>query len=64
MYKGKGDRCRADSYRPLSLKSVICNVLERIVANQLQIFAQINNLFSSCLHGFVACQSTASNLVS
>ena len=53
-----------DSYRSISLTSVICNVLERIIVDQVQTFAQINKLFSPCQHGFVAGRSTVSNLAS
>ena len=37
LYKGKGDKAKSSSYRPISLTAVACKV-ERIVVDQLQAF--------------------------
>ena len=35
IYKKKGDRTRARNYRPVSLTSVLCKVLERMIKKQI-----------------------------
>ena len=64
LYKGKGEKTAAASYKQVSLCSCFGKVLEKIVKEQLQ--QQIEKVYplSSCQHGFRAGRSTVSNLLS
>ena len=63
LYKGKGNRTVAASYRPLNLCSCLGKLLEKIVKQQLE--EQINNIrpLSSSQHGFRVGRSTLTNLL-
>jgi hypothetical protein len=63
LYKGKGDRSVASSYRPISLTAVACKVLERLVADQVRSFLLNNTLICRQQHGFMTSRSTATNLL-
>ena len=54
----KGKRISATNYRPISLTSVICRLLERIVHSQIVPHLLINNIISPAQHGFVQRRST------
>ncbi|XP_044766875.1 uncharacterized protein LOC123322877 [Coccinella septempunctata] len=58
IYK-KGDSESAANYRPISLTSVPCKVLERIIQEQLLKFALENGLIPPAQHGFVPGRSIA-----
>jgi len=49
----KGSRCRASNYRPISLTSVVCKLMERLVRNALMQHLLGNGLLSETQHGFV-----------
>ena len=63
LYKGKGDRTVAASFRPISLYSCLGKLLEKIVKQQLE--QQINNIhpLPSSQHGFRVGCSMLSNLL-
>ena len=63
LYKGKGSKDRADSYRPISLSDVACKILERLIVDQIKTFWMQNNLICHEQHGFIPCRSTVSNLL-
>ena len=42
----KGDKKKAENYRPVSLTCVVCKVLESIVRVKLMFHMESNNLFS------------------
>jgi hypothetical protein len=63
LYKGKGDRSLPASYRPISLTSVACKVMERLVVDQLRKHLSDNNLICTQQHGFVPNRSTSTNLL-
>ena len=48
----KGDRCAPNNYRPVSLTSVVCKMLETIIKRKLVLHFDQNNLFSANQHGF------------
>ena len=48
----KGDRHRAENYRPVSLTSVACKLLEHIVCRHLLNHLERQNILSSKNHGF------------
>jgi hypothetical protein len=63
LYKGKGNRDASSSYRPISLTSVACKVMERIIVTSLTEFLESKNLITSCQHGFRRGRSTVTNLL-
>ena len=64
LYKGKGKRSSASSYRPISLTSVASKILERLFVKGLSSYMDDNNLLNSEQHGFRCGQSTVTNLLS
>ena len=59
----KGDPQLPSQYRPVSLTSIICKVLERIIRSQLLDFMSRNNIIPQCQHGFLPKRSTVTNLL-
>lgn len=60
----KGDRTIASNYRPISLTSVACKILERIVVENfiLQLYClEDNDLLSKQQHGFLKGKSCTTN---
>ena len=48
----KGDRTDPANYRPVSLTSQVCKILESIVRDKMQEYLEKNNLLSDHQHGF------------
>jgi hypothetical protein len=63
LYKSKGDKTLPSSYRPISLTSIACKVVERIVVNQLRAYLHDNHLIADEQHGFSPNRSTTTNLL-
>ena len=63
IYKNKGDKEALDSYRPVSLCSVIGKTLERIVKDQLMEHIKRVCPLNSKQHGFCEQKSTLTNLL-
>ena len=59
----KGDPSSVSNYRPISLTCTQCKVMESIIKDSLLSFAQANNIFSPCQHGFVPGKSTCTHLL-
>lgn len=59
----KGDRREAANYRPVSLTSVICKIMEKVVRNKLLGHMQENNLLSKKQFGFLPGRSTLLQLL-
>ena len=59
----KGDRTDPANYRPISLTSHVCKVLESIVREQVTDHLKTNNLLSDEQHGFREGRSCLSNLL-
>ena len=53
----------ADNYRPISLTSVICKIMENIVRDVIMNHMKINNLFSNKQFGFLSGRSTTLQLL-
>ena len=53
----KGNRSIASNYRPVSLTSAVCRVMEKIVVFNMQIYLQTNKLISEHQYGFVRKRS-------
>ena len=52
IYKGKGSRCEAENYRPISLTSHIIKVFERVIRDKLVKYLEENHIISPNQHGF------------
>ena len=48
----KGSRNKSENYRPVSLTSVICKLLERLIKDHMVDFLVRHNLLNSSQHGF------------
>jgi hypothetical protein len=59
-----GNRHSTSSYRPISLTSIPCKILERIVKDYLIDYLLLNNILSSSQHGFLPRRSCMSNILS
>jgi ribonuclease P/MRP protein subunit RPP40 len=61
VYKG-GNRHDPNNYRPISLTSIPCKIMEKIINRSLQSFLISNNLLHPAQHGFLPTRSCLSNL--
>ena len=59
----KGSRTNANNYRPVSLTSVPCKIMESIIKDAVLSYIESNNLISEHQHGFVKGRSCLSNLL-
>ena len=59
----KGKRNQASNYRPISLTSVVCKVMEAIVKDKIMFYLQSNDLLSPHQHGFRPARSCTSQLL-
>lgn len=59
----KGNRSQPGNYRPVSLTSVLCKVLEAIIREQVMKHMVDNNLFCDEQHGFVPGRSCMTQLI-
>jgi hypothetical protein len=59
----KGSRSDPANYRPVSLTSVCCKMLESLIRDQLMHHLESNNLIEGSQHGFVPGRSCATNLI-
>ena len=49
----KGNRCKAENYRPVSLTSVVCKLIESLMRDHNMVhFLERNNLLKDTQHGF------------
>ena len=53
----KSLRNKSDNYRPLSLTSVICKLLERLIKDHMVDFLVRHKLLNSSQHGFLKARS-------
>ena len=59
----KGDRCRAENYRPISLTSHSCKLLEHVVHSNIMSHLEKNNALNDAQHGFRKKRSCVSQLI-
>ena len=59
----KGDKTLATNYRPVSLTSVLCKIMEGIIRKKLEDYLYQNNLIVKQQHGFVKGKSCTTNLL-
>ena len=62
IYK-KGSRTFASNYRPISLTSIICKLMETFVKCELMTHLINENLLSTKQHGFISGRSTTTQLL-
>jgi hypothetical protein len=62
IFKG-GDKTKPSNYRPISLTSQICKVMERMINVKISYYLESNNLLSKSQFGFRSGMSTTSNLL-
>ncbi|BHF61917.1 hypothetical protein SprV_0100489700 [Sparganum proliferum] len=58
-----GSRASANNYRPVSLNSICCKVMERIMKRELMRFSEQHHLLSNAQHGFRRGRSCLTNLL-
>ena len=59
----KGSRSKSEIYRPVSLTSVVCKLLERLIKDHLVDFLVKNNLINPSQHGFLKARSCLTNIL-
>ena len=59
----KGSRNKSVNYRPVSLTSVICKVLETIIKDHMMDFLIKHKLIHPSQHGFLKARSSLTNLL-
>ena len=59
----KGSKSKASNYRPVSLTSVPCKVMESLVRDAVLNHVNVNNLLSTEQHGFTSGRSCMTNLL-
>ncbi len=64
IFKSKGSKHLATNYRPVSLTSVPCKILEKIIRKKIMDHMNLNNLFTEFQHGFLEGRSCVTNLLS
>jgi hypothetical protein len=59
----KGDKSRCENYRPVSLTSIVCKTLERIIRKTMMDHMKRHHLFSTQQYGFINSRSTTLQLL-
>ena len=62
IYK-KGAKNRAENYRPISLTSIVCKLMEKFIKQAVQDYLIENDLLSKIQHGFISGRSTVTQLL-
>ena len=60
----KGATTKAENYRPISLTSIVCKLMESFVKDSIMTPMRAENLFSSKQYGFINERSTITQLLS
>ena len=63
MFKN-GARNKAENYRPISLTSIVCKLMESFIKETIMAHMNAENLLSSKQHGFINGRSTTTQLLS
>ena len=59
----EGSRNKPDNYRPVSLTSVVCKLLERLIRDHMVEFLVKHKLINTSQHGFLKARSCLTNLL-
>nr|VZI48851.1 unnamed protein product [Spirometra erinaceieuropaei] len=62
LHKG-GSKASANNYRPISLTSICCKLMEKIIKRELMRFLEQHNLLSDAQQGFRSGRSCVTNLL-
>nr|VZI51749.1 unnamed protein product [Spirometra erinaceieuropaei] len=62
IYEG-GSKVLANNYRPISLTSICCKIMEKIVKREIMHFLEEHNLLCDAQHGFRRGRSCVTNLL-
>jgi hypothetical protein len=62
IYK-KGEKCKPANYRPVSLTSVTCKLVEHIIFRHIMTHLEKNHILSQFQHGFRSSHSCESQLL-
>ena len=63
IYKNKGSKSSAENYRPISLTSIPCKIMEGIIRDRLVNYLAVHKLIKNTQHGFVSNRSVTTNLL-
>ena len=63
VYKRIGNKFKVDNYKPISLTSTLCKVMESVIFYYIYKYCTKNNLLTDTQHGFRKNKSTTSNLL-
>ena len=63
IFKNKGKRSHASNYRAITLTSIVCKILEKIIVELLEAHLRRNLLKTAKQHGFTPKKSTTTNLI-
>ena len=58
-----GLRNKSENYRPVSLTSVICKLLERLIKDHMVEFLVTHKLLNSSQHGFLKARTCLTNML-
>ena len=59
----KGNKALPANYRPITLTSIICKIIEKLIIEKLQAHLKANQLEKKQQHGFTPKKSTTTNLL-
>lgn len=59
----KGNRHQAENYRPVSLTSVVCKIMEKLIRGRIIQHLDANNVINPGQHGFTVGRSCTTNLL-
>ena len=59
----KGEKTNPGNYRPVSLTSLLCRIMERLLRDEMMHYLLVNRLISKDQHGFVPAKSCVTNLI-
>ena len=59
----KGDKLERSNYRPVSLTSTVCKVLESIIRDKIMKYLKLKRLITLSQHGFVPNKACVTNLL-
>ena len=63
IFKNKGNKSDPGNYRPVSLTSIACKVMESFIRDAIVDHMNTNNLYAQCQHGFRNKRSCTTQLI-